>query len=59
MQRFGYRPADDIQGAASADEIAELARQQKRFRRAWRNLQTAERVRRLVYRQPTAAIRPV
>ena len=56
LDRFGYRPDEELRvGPAPADE-RELARQQRLARREWRRSQRGELLRRAVYRRPVVAL---
>lgn len=57
LERFGYRPADDIRVNPLPTEQRELARQRRLSRREWRASQAGELARRVLYRYPVAAVR--
>lgn len=55
LERFGYRPADDLRSDPAPPDVQELARQRRFRRRQWRSSQRGELLRRAVYRRPVAA----
>jgi hypothetical protein len=55
LDRFGYRPADDVTATPSREGLRELRRQRRTTRREWRASRRGELVRRLRYRRPVAA----
>ena len=57
LDRFGYRPAEDVRAAADPAEARETERQRRLSRREWRASQRGELLRRLRYRRPVAAVR--
>jgi hypothetical protein len=56
LERFGYRPADDLDTDPGARDLRELARQRRLSRREWRRSKGGELLRRAVYRRPVAAV---
>jgi hypothetical protein len=56
LERFGYRPADDLGAEPRAGDRRELARQRRVFTREWRRSRLGEVARRMIYRRPVAAV---
>jgi hypothetical protein len=55
LERFGYRPAEDLSAAPAPADVLELARQRRSSALEWRRSQLGELARRAGYRQPVAA----
>jgi len=56
LDRFGYRPAEDLRAGVTPSDARELARQRRSRRREWRSSQRGELLRRALYRRPVAAV---
>jgi hypothetical protein len=56
LDRFGYRPAEDLGADVTPRDERELARQRRYARRDWRRSRQGELLRRAVYRRPVAAV---